>query len=156
MQPGVPYLQQLHLAEAGPLQTQPCAHLAHPAGQQEQQPVGEIKIKLRTFSGSLRLEFGGGGLTVLETSHVFMSFPFSSIPILGSIFQGVYAAMAGTGEAGGECGTPKGSPGFHQALSLQTLLAHSSAVGDSIRGTQKKSQCWFPPQHPLVLSLRAY
>lgn len=38
------YLQQLHLAEGGPLQTQPCAHLAHPAGQQEQQPGGKRDI----------------------------------------------------------------------------------------------------------------
>lgn len=96
--------------------------------------------------------WGSGGLTVLETSHVFMLFPFSSIPALGSVFQGVCAGRAGTGEAGGECGTPRGSSGSP----FEILMAHSSAVGDSTKSTQKKSQCQFPPQHPLVLSLRCY
>ena len=65
---GGPYLQQLHLAEGGPLQTQPCAHLAHPAGQQEQQPEEGEKNKSGTFPG----EGGVGvprGMAGLETSH---------------------------------------------------------------------------------------
>lgn len=92
--------------------------------------------------------WGSGSLTVLETSHVFVLFPFSSIPILDSVFQGGCAARAGTGQAGGECGTPRGSPDIPQSLSLQTLNAHGSAVDDSIRSTQKKSQCRFPPPAP--------
>lgn len=110
--------------------------------------------KLRTFLGSLRLGLWGS-LTVLETSHVFMSSLSAASPFLAvssRVFMQPWLAL----ERQGECGTPRGSPGFPQSPSLQTLMAHSSAVRDSIRSTQKKSQCWFPPQHPLVLSLKGY
>lgn len=117
--------------------------------------MGKTKKNIKDILGSSQAGAWGVGLTVLETSHVSMWFPFSSSPIFGSVFQDVCAAGAGTGEAGGECGTPGGSPGFPQSLSLQTLVAHGSAGGDSIGSTQKKTQCQFPPQHPLVLSLGA-
>lgn len=130
VQPGIPYLQQLHLAEGGPLQTQPCAHLAHPAGQQEQQPVGETKKKKNQGHSPEVSGWGSGSLTVLETSHVFVLFPFSSIPILDSVFQGGCAARAGTGQAGGECGTPRGSPSPSLCKpSMHTALLWMTASG---------------------------
>lgn len=86
--------------------------------------------------------WGSGSLTVLETSHVFVLFPFSSIPILDSVFQGGCAARAGTGQAGGECGTPRGSPSPSLCKpSMHTALLWMTASG----APRRNPSAGFPP-----------
>lgn len=131
---GSPHLQQLHLAEGGPLQTQPCAHLAHPAGQQEQQPVKREKNELGGSQGEIwGGPVGGGWSGNLPPSLVHS--PFSSIPILAMSPRVVLHQ--------GRAGPPRahqGPPAPHRANPPTTAVPG----GASIRSSQKKSQCWFP------------
>lgn len=113
------------------------------------------KKKLGTFSGSLSLGLGGGvslfWRPLMYSCHSLLAAsPFSAMP--SRVFMQPWLALERQGESGELPGVLQDS----LSPSLQTLMAHSSAVDDRIRSTQKKSQCWFPPQHPFVLSPRAY
>lgn len=87
---------------------------------------------------------GGGWFGDLPPTPV--SSPFSSIPIPCGVSQGVFAPRAGTGEAAGGCGTPRGSPSRPPSPALgKPSRTRLCPGGDAIRSSRKKSRCPFPP-----------
>lgn len=146
---GGPYLQQLHLAEGGPLQTQPCAHLAHPAGQQEQQPGEEGKISQRCSRGSQGGVWGAlQEMAGLETSHQPTSSSFSSLPF-AHVFLHTGLALGRQQETPGAHRVPPSSPlcrPSHSWLSQGSMAAEAAGRNPSARFTLGRN--------PLALSLR--
>lgn len=141
-----PYLQQLHLAEGGPLHTQPCAHLAQPAGQQEQQPVERRK------SNQVHSWWGLG---VSCRGWIIWRPPTDPCPLPSAAYPTPSASPRVFLHPGlGGCGTPEA----HWAPPSSSLCKPSrtrlcpGVMASGAAGRNPTSG--FLTQHPLALSLR--